>query len=566
VTRPRPCAQCGINPIAYSGRAFCYDCVPRVWKRPPQCKRCGSQNDYYTAGRCRRCHRSAPLTGSCTDCLAWGVTRRRDWLCEGCHGWRKRFPVTADCPACGRCMTVNGRGYCRLCSRQAHLLREPHHKGDVIASNQTGQQLFIADLFRQKRDSAPAATSAATSWPLRYPVAHRQLALTDARRDLLAARRRGLAAPPLPDLALALDQATSDHADRHGWSRTLTDMTRRGIHILLTVQDTPGAPITFSEARLLNQLPMQSVQCVVEVLSDVGMLDDDRPPALQDWFTRHTTGLPDTMAGELQQWFLVMRDGSTTAPRSRPRQAASTRHAVAAVIPALQTWAHAGHQSLREITREDVCTVLPADTELRRKTVTGLRSMFKLLKARHVVFVNPTARVRAEPPAASIPLPADLSTVREALASSDPFRSALAAVIAYHAPRVRHLRELRTTDIHDGRMFIAGRAVLLAAPVRERLSAMLTERARRWPGTANPYLFINQYTAARACPVSTPWITATLGVPAKTIRDDRILHEAIATQGDVRQLCELFGIGVASALRYTHTTDQPQPNQASSSS
>jgi hypothetical protein len=565
VTRPRPCARCGINPIAYHGRACCYDCVPRMWKRPPRCKLCGSQDDYYTAGRCRRCHRNAPLTGSCTDCLAWGVTRRHNWLCEGCLGWHRRFSVAANCPACRRHVTVNDRGYCRLCSRQAHLVRQPHHGGDVIASNQTGQQLFIADLFRQKRNAATTST-ADTTWPSHYPVSHRQLVLIDARRDLPAARRRGIAPPPLPDLALALDQATSDHAARYGWNRTLTDMTRRGIHILLAGQDTPGAPITFSEARLLNQLSMQSVQSVVEVLGDVGMLDDDRPPPLRDWFARHTTGLPDPMASELQQWFLVMRDGSTTAPRSRPRQAASTRQAVAAVIPALRTWAADGHHSLREITREDITAVLTTDAEQRRKTVTGLRSMFRLLKARHVVFVNPATRVRAEPPTATVPLPIDLCIVRDALASSDPTRSALAALVAYHAPRVQHLRELRTTDVHDGRMVIAGRAVLLAAPVRERLGAMLSDRAGRWPATANPYLFINQYTAARTCPVSTPWISATLGVPAKAARDDRILHEALATQGDVRQLCELFGIGVASALRYTHTNDQPRPGQASSSS
>jgi hypothetical protein len=355
VTRPRRCARCGVNPIAYSGRAFCYGCVPRVWKRPPQCKRCGSQDDYYTAGRCRRCHRNGPLTGSCTDCLAWGVTRHNNWLCEGCRGWRRRFPVAADCPACGRHVTVNGRGYCRLCSRQAHLLRQPHHSGDVIASNQTGQQLFIADLFRQKRNPDPTVNSTTPSWPSHYPVAHRQLILADAHRNLLAARRRGITVPPLPDLALALDQATSDHATRHGWSKTLSDITRRGIHILLTAQDTPGAPITVSEARLLNQLPMQSVQSVVEVLNDVGMLDDDRPPPLHDWFARHTVGLPAPMASELQQWFLALRDGSTTAPRSRPRQPASTRQAVAAVIPALQTWADAGHHSLREITREGDC-------------------------------------------------------------------------------------------------------------------------------------------------------------------------------------------------------------------
>jgi hypothetical protein len=54
MSRPRPCAGCGVNPVAYAGREFCYDCVPRTWKKPPRCKLCGSAEDYYTNGRCRR--------------------------------------------------------------------------------------------------------------------------------------------------------------------------------------------------------------------------------------------------------------------------------------------------------------------------------------------------------------------------------------------------------------------------------------------------------------------------------------------------------------------------------
>ncbi len=93
--------------------------------------------------------------------------------------------------------------------------------------------------------------------------------------------------------------------------------------------------------------------------------------------------------------------------------------------------------------------------------------------------------------------------------------------------------------------------------MRERLRAWLDERARRWPDTLNPHLFINKHTALRASPVSMVWIRKTLGMPGKDIRDDRILHEAIATQGDVRRLGDLFGISVNTALRYTHSLGQP---------
>jgi hypothetical protein len=41
---------------------------------------------------------------------------------------------------------------------------------------------------------------------------------------------------------------------------------------------------------------------------------------------------------------------------------------------------------------------------------------------------------------------------------------------------------------------------------------------------------------------------------AQAIREDRILDEAIAT-GDVRRICDLFGLTVEAALRYTGGCD-----------
>ncbi len=48
-----------------------------------------------------------------------------------------------------------------------------------------------------------------------------------------------------------------------------------------------------------------------------------------------------------------------------------------------------------------------------------------------------------------------------------------------------------------------------------------------------------------------------LGIAARTIRDDRILDEVNATGGDIRRICDLFGIGVDAAVRYVATLDHP---------
>ncbi|MEU1690010.1 hypothetical protein ABZ590_00035 [Streptomyces hirsutus] len=57
-------------------------------------------------------------------------------------------------------------------------------------------------------------------------------------------------------------------------------------------------------------------------------------------------------------------------------------------------------------------------------------------------------------------------------------------------------------------------------------------------------------------PVSNVWINDALGMPARRFREDRLLHEVEATGGDPRRICDLFGLAVGAALRYTATVDQ----------
>lgn len=426
-----------------------------------------------------------------------------------------------------------------------------------MEANRDGQQLFLADLFRAKRPEEPTQATARQGWPLHYPVPHRQLVLFEAHRDLLAGRKDRLPPAPLPDLMRALEQVVHDHAAKHGWTPAYCDTTRHSLQILLALQDTPGAPISYTEAQLLSQLPSRSVQPVVEILDSVGMFTDDRAAPLENIYAEQTAGLPEPMATELRTWFLVLRDGSTVAPRSRPRTHATVRGYLAAVAPVLHRWHAEGHTSLREITREELLAALPTHGHLRRQTISALRSLFRLLKARRIVFLNPTARLSPGPVVTNQPLPMNLETLRDAVHSSQPDRAALATLLAFHAPRVQDLRHLQLNDVVDGRLRLPTHTVLLAAPVKDRLRGWLDERSRRWPHTTNPHLFVNRYTAVREGPVSRAWTLSALGLPAKDLRNDRILHEAIATEGDIRRLCDLFGISVNTALRYVHSPEQP---------
>jgi hypothetical protein len=435
------------------------------------------------------------------------------------------------------------------------MLRQPRRPIDVVEANRHGQQLFLADTFRQKR--LGRTTPAAVPIPHgRYPLPHRQLVLFEAPRK--PAGHAGIGEPPIDELATLLNQAAIDHATRHGWSKTRRVGAQAAIRALLAMQDSPGAAIKASEVAD-HAPPSSTIQPVLEILTAAGMLDDDRDPPINAWFARQVDALalPEPMNSELRTWFLTLRDGSTTPPRFRPRSHSTIRLRIRTVVPALQMWATTGHRSLREITREQIKAALPSHGSPRALLGTSLRSLFGVLKARKMLFTNPTTRIRTGQPETRQPLPLHLSVLREAMNSTQPHRAAIAALIGFHAPRSAQLRELQLTDIRDGRLHLPDRVVLLASPAQERVAAWLHYRARRWPHTLNPHLFVNTYTAVRLGPVSHFWISHTLGVSPQAVREDRILHEALASKGDVRRLCDLFGLSVRGAERYTDTVNHP---------
>ena len=394
-------------------------------------------------------------------------------------------------------------------------------------------------------------------WPSGRPVAHRQQVLFRLPPDF-SRGRLPLPRPKDLDLAAALDAITVEHGRQRGWTHTEMWKARSGIRILLGLQDTPGAPIRYSETVDLPRLGV-TVRHVIQVLESAAMFEDDKSPAIDRWFIDRTGELPTAMQGELNVWFDVMVNGSTVAPRRRPRSPTTTRLYVQAALPAMRAWADDGHESLRAVTRAEVLSALPRDPAPRKLCGQAMRSIFGVLKNRKLIFANPAVRLAHatdSPLASSTP---DLDAVRDALHSTNPARAALTALVAYHGLRSHHLRSLRLTEIRDGRLHLDGRDIPLAEPVRRRVAAWLDYRNQRWPASTNPYLFINYRSAHRDEPVGTRWVFLTLGLPggAQGLRADRILHEASATGGDPRRLCDLFGLSIQHAARYTDAIAEP---------
>jgi len=559
------CTVCNKTPVAMARVDTCFACWPGGPVIAPPCLRCRSRKNYYASGLCARCHPSAtPPVESCRDCHAWGVGRLHDWLCAGCNSWRREHGTIAACRSCSRIVTLGENRICRLCRKQATLMREQKGLLDVLGANAYGQQLFFADMFyvsardRAKPPHRAPASPIPTRPVVRAPTCHVQLALFDARRDLAAHGREGLVDRCDPLIAEHIDREVGEHARGHGWTHKALAETRAGIRILIGLQDDPHALIKATDASLLRAIDMP-VRRILNVLAEMGLLDDDRTPAIETWFTRRTAELPEPMRDELGIWFLIMRDGSSTAPRRKPRAEATINSQLNFALPALHAWAAAGITSLREVSREDVLMVLPAEGNARAGCGQGLKSIFGVLKGRKAIFVNPIGRLVTGQYQQRQPMPQDPALLRAALQSNDPARAAIVALIAYHGTSIGSVRRLLLTDIRDGLLYQGDREIPLATQVRARIAAYLDERAVNWPATTNPHLFVNSRSAWRDTSVGHRWVSLKIGdqLTVKTIREDRILHEAHATHGDTRALTDLFGLSIKAASRYTDTVDHP---------
>lgn len=552
---PKRCFACQRNRVAWVKPRvdYCYECLPGGPFPSPDCRHCGSDT-YFSDGMCERCHPGGPLhVGPCRGCLAWGVIRAHSWNCWSCRWWRTHYP-SGDCAFCGRNTIISDRGACRLCLDQARMVREPGRPLDLAGASRHGQQLSFANMrFHQPRTPRLKPEPRPASSGFR-PLAWRQLALFELALDPVVVRERALVADT--DLIRHCTGVVRDHASRHGWSKRQRHDVIRSLRIVQVLQDTPGAAIKASDVMELAHHG-GNVGSTLDVLAAAGLLDDDRVSHVERYFAGKTAGLPEPMKAQLEVWLEVMLVGSTQAPRRRSRDPQTARLHILGITPILQAWADAGHQSLAEITPAHVRAALPAGGSRRNFAEAGLWSLFRVLKGRKLIFTNPTSGIRLTAVNATVPLPLDAEAIRRALDSADPATALAVALVAFHALTAKQLSLLKLTDIVDARLAIDGRDIPLAAPVVIRLTAWLDYRAATWPGSINPHLFVGRKSAPRLGPVGKQFPWKKTDVRPQALREDRILQEIHANGGDVRRICDLFGLSIEGAMRYALTVAHP---------
>ena len=437
------------------------------------------------------------------------------------------------------------------------MVQEPGRPIDLSVANRHGQQLFFANMAFHRRKT-PRLKPEPRRTPRRSggfsPVTWRQAPLLELEPDPELVMARALRADS--ELIRYCKDVVADHAARHGWSKRQTNDVIRSLRLLQVLQDTPGAKINATD---VLQLPRYgaNIQSTLDVLDAAGMLIEDRTSNVERYFAGKAGGLPAPMKTQLDIWLAVMLNGSTSAPRQRSRDPQTARIHIMGIAPIVHAWAAAGHQSLAEITAEQVRAALPESGSRRNFAEYGLRSLFTVLKSRKLIFTNPTRGMRVTPVNATVPLPLDAEAIRRALNSADPAVALAVALVAFHAVTSRQLRSLTLTDIVDGRLTLDGRDIPLASPVRVRLTAWLDHRGRTWPGSINEHLFLSKNSAPRLVPVGHqfPWFKTDLRPQA--LREDRILQEIHASGGDARRICDLFGLTVEAALRYALTLGHP---------
>jgi hypothetical protein len=385
-------------------------------------------------------------------------------------------------------------------------------------------------------------------------VAWRQERLFDLAPDPEHVAQRALTADQ--DLVDYCREIVREHAARHGWSKRQRNDVARSLRLLSVLQSTPGAPINATD---VLQLPRYAgnISSTLDVLAAAGLLIDDRVPSIERYFAGKTDGLPAAIKAQLELWLEVMLAGSTRAPRQRSRDPQTVRLQILGIAPIIHAWAAQGHQSLAEITREQVRAALPESNARRHWAELGLRSLFRTLKARKLIFADPMRGLPATQPNSTVPLPLDTEAIRNALGSPDPAVALAVALVAFHALTNKQLRDLKLTDIVDGRLTLDGRDIPLAGPVQVRLRAWLDHRARTWPATMNPHLFVTRVSAPRLTRVGAQFPWRATNLTAQALREDRIVQEIHAAGGDIRRLCDLFGLSVEAAMRYATALNHP---------
>jgi integrase len=495
--------------------------------------------------------RAATPVGSCPDCLSWGASYGSQSYCRACYDFTRRYRP-GQCAGCARIIAVK-KGHCRLCWLQAGIAATGRRitPADFTTAGRF-QQLSFAGMSRLGNTSQQRAGPAPGPGRLPAPAAAIQLQLPIPGESLHFDKAHWVASAITGQALAQARHIAAELAATRGWNPRIITETGRALAVVLA-DHIPGDLICWSALSPALHSRDLSVTRTAEILGLAGLLHDDRISSFTSLMHQRLALLPAPMAADVGHWLRTRGEGG---PRSRPRNEHTVRQNLNRVHPLLLEWAE-DYVHLREITAADIIAATePLTGSLRRQTVLALRSLFGHCKKTGRIFRDPTRGLRAGQRPLTLIQPLQPAEIGQATAAAVTPAARLAlALAAVHAARPRAIRELHLDDIDLGnrRLAINGRIRPLDNLTRSLLLAWLEHRSRRWPGTANPHLILNQQTAMTTRAVSENWLTETcrgLTATLERLRVDRQLEEALTCGGDPLHLAAVFGIDDTTAIRY----------------
>lgn len=567
------CTECDSRPPATRSHRRCWQCSRTGTGVAPPCKGCGEQQ--WFSGWCRVCHPSLQRPDpteprSCRSCLAWGVLPGP--TCKACSVFDRAHP-TGICRGCGREAAVRD-AHCRLCRAQAQHLSGPSqwdtgpkHFHRLEAS---GHQLFFAQmlgtLWARSKDSAsqprvdqPVSTPVDTIQPELFtlPFAEVPWRILDGDQPRL-------------DRYHQLLSAVGRVSELRGWSQSIQEHVRNTLRSLIATQPSDARIYPATAVLRLGPGSRHSVTRTLELLTDLGLLTDDRPDPDDTWVRANTAMLPSAIRRDVEPWLNWLRHGNA---RRRPVARGTWRGYYRSIRPVLQRWAQ-HHETLREIDRS---LIIDALTEPRPRggdnhtRAIALRSLFRFLKARKRIFTNPATRLPADIGRGHRSTPVSTAPERRGVdpGITRPCQWLVTVLVRHHALPGKSIADLTLHDIElDGNTFTAnGKRRPLDTLTRQAVQDYLDYRARRWPTTRNQHLFLSKLSALTSNPVSNWWINeriATWGSTLTKLRQERILEEAAASgEPDAMHLAMMFGLHPNTAQRYVdaiYEHHDPNPN------
>lgn len=304
--------------------------------------------------------------------------------------------------------------------------------------------------------------------------------------------------------------------------------------VRLLAHHTASGMVRASYVRAVASDHGTNIDHTLEILRTMQIVADDRPANFDAWLETKLACLAPAIALQVGRWARHLHD---SVPRNRLRSPNTAATYLQRLRPALADWS-TRYDHLREVTHDDVSACVGAlRGEVRRGTVTALRSLFRWARRNGVVFRNPATGIRLGKRDHPVRRPlthANLTAAgRRSHHTAGP-RGRRTGRDARRRPFQVQALQLDDVDLASRRLSIAGHERHLDDLTYHVLCEWLAYRADRWPHTANPPLLASRESALGHAPVSYAFVLnlLELAATAERLRIDRQLEETLVVGFD----------------------------------